>query len=111
MLNRNEGYFLVEMVLSMAAILMAGSFLLPYSIHVRSQLVQSRQDADAIHILYDELMYIRQAGQGSERNLIVKDGFEYNVTVAKDGNDLPREVCVHYEGDHQKDSKKCAYAE
>lgn len=111
MLKKNEGYFLADMVLSLTAILMSAAFLLPSFIHLKGQLVQTRQDAGAVHILYDELLHIRTLGKSSGRAEIVRDNISYELTVTEDESQKPTEVCVRYGGENYKETNKCAFVE
>jgi competence protein ComGE len=109
-MSRNDkGYFFAEMLLSLAAFIMAASALLPYVLYVRSQIVEMREDADASHVLFDELMHLKVAGVGTGRTFVLKDHVRYQVTV-KDDSNSPLEVCVHYESEKQQKSK-CAFSE
>ncbi|GAE45296.1 hypothetical protein [Mesobacillus boroniphilus] len=47
MLRRNDGFFLSEMLLSLAAFLMGSAILLPIAIHVINQTVESEKKATA----------------------------------------------------------------
>lgn len=109
MLQKSDGYFLTEMLLSMAAFIMAAAILLPYAVMVQSQTIQLREDTEALHILYDELMYIKIGGAQSGRESFFKDGVLFEVTV--DESSPLWEVCVHYAAENQKNNTKCAFVE
>lgn len=109
MLQKSDGYFLTEMLLSMAAFFLAAAILLPYAVMVQRQMVQLREDAAALHLLYDELMYIKITGAQSGRGSVLKEEILYDVTV--DDSSPLWEVCVHYASKEQKDSTKCAFVE
>jgi len=109
MLQKSDGYFLTEMLLSMAAFIMAAAILLPYIIMVQRQTMQLREDAEALHLLYDELMYIKIAGAQSGRGSFLKDGVLFEVTV--DESSPLWEVCVHYAAKNQKNITECASVE
>lgn len=110
MLRKNEGFFLAEMLISMAAFIMAISILLPYALYVSRQTVQARQESDAVTILFDELMHIKITGTESERNLIMKNGFQYQVVVSKDASSPDWEVCVRY-GKNGVEERECAFTQ
>jgi competence protein ComGE len=111
MLQKNEGYFLADMLLSLAAFMMASTFLLPYVVYVMSQTIEVRNDAGATQVLFDELMYIKITGTESSRTTIIKNDVLYHVAVDKNDNKPSWEVCIHYEGEKQRDFRKCAYVE
>ncbi|MGA9227102.1 MAG: hypothetical protein WB217_12235 [Mesobacillus sp.] len=111
MLQKNEGYFLAEMVLSLAAFVMAASIILPFALMVISQTEQQREDVTATHVLFDELMYIKITGAESGRGSVIGDGVLFDVAVHKDNLSTSWEVCVYYAGENQKENEKCAFVE
>lgn len=111
MSQKNKGYFLAEMLLTIAAFLMAAAIILPYSVFIITQIVQIREDAGAVHLLFDELMHIKASGKESGRTLEVKHNLFYQVLVFKDDSGNILEVCIQYVGENQKNIKKCAFVE
>lgn len=111
MLSKNEkGFFLADMLLSLAAFLMASTILLPLAVAVIGKTADVRTDEDANSILFDELMYLKIAGTASGRDWISRNGNQYELTVTKDENNSEWEVCVHYES-YQQLKKKCSSTE
>jgi competence protein ComGE len=108
--KKDEGFFLADMLLSLAAFVMAAAILLPMAIFVIGQTIDLRKDEEASTILYDELMYLKIAGEDSGRNLIILNGTHYEVTVSKNGEDAHWEVCVQYESARQH-NQKCSITE
>lgn len=111
MFRKCEGYFLAEMLLSLAALIMAASVLLPIAIHVLNQTIELRKEADAGNILFDELMHIKISGTDSGRVSIQQNGINYRVAIAKSEDNSAWEVCIHYEGEQQQYYKKCGFTE
>lgn len=111
MLRKSDGYFLAEMILSLAAFVMAASIILPFVLTLISQTVQIREDTAAAHVLFDELMYIKITGAQSGRGSVFRDGVLFDVAVYKDIINKSWEVCVHYAGENQKENEKCAFVE
>lgn len=109
MLRRNDGFFLSEMLLSLAAFLMGSAILLPIAIHVINQTVESEKKATAINLLYDELMYLKITGTDSGTRQIEQNGDRYEVLVTKI-EDSSWEVCIQYDI-AQKLYEKCAPSE
>jgi competence protein ComGE len=107
---RNDGFFLSEMLLSLAAFLMGSAILLPIAIHVINQTVESEKKATAINLLYDELMYVKITGTDSGRRFIEQNGDKYEVVVTKIEEDSSWEVCIHYDIAREK-YEKCAASE
>ncbi|WP_079509728.1 hypothetical protein [Mesobacillus jeotgali] len=108
--KKDEGFFLADMLLSLAAFVMAAAILLPMAILVIGQIVDLRKDGEASTILYDEMMYLKIAGKDSGRKLIIQNGTHYEVTISKNGENAPWEVCVQYESARQQ-SQKCVITE
>jgi competence protein ComGE len=109
MLRKSDGFFFAEMLLSLAAFIMGTIVILPYAKMVISQTVQIRAETAAIHILYDELMYMKINGMNSERKSVVQQGIFYETRVK---TDYPfTEVCIHYNVEHQKENQKCSIVE
>lgn len=112
MLRKSDGYFLAEMLLSMAAFIMAASIILPFALMVISQTVQLREDSAASHVLFDELMYMKITGAESARGSVLREGVLFETAVYKDNINGSWEVCVQYDGEnHQKENEKCAFVE
>jgi competence protein ComGE len=107
---RNDGFFLSEMLLSLAAFLMGSAILLPIAIHIINQTVEHDKKVTAINLLYDELMYLKITGTDSGRRLIEQNGHQYEVVVTKIEEDSSWEVCIHYDI-AQKQYENCAPAE
>lgn len=107
---KNDGFFLSEMLLSLAAFFMGTAILLPIAIHVIDRTVESRKVAAARHILYDELMYLKITGIDSRRGSILQNGDQYDVVVTQIEGNSSVEVCIHYDI-AQKRQKECAISE
>jgi competence protein ComGE len=107
---RNDGFFLSEMLLSLAAFLMGSAILLPIAIHVINQTVESEKKATAINLLYDELMYLKITGTSSDRRHIEQNGDWYEVVVTNIEVDSSWEVCIHYDI-AENQYEKCATSE
>lgn len=111
MLQRDKGFFLAELLLSLAALIMAISILLPYSVFVISQIIQLRQEEEAFQLLYNELHQIKALGTTTGRSFIHVNGVQYKINAVTDDNQSYREVCIQFEGEHKKNHKICAAVE
>lgn len=109
MLRKNDGFFLAEMLLSLAAFIVGTIVLLPAANMVISQILQTRAETAAIHILYDELMYIKINGLESDRKTVNLQGYFFETRVYKDSQST--EVCIHFKSENQKETRKCAKVE
>jgi competence protein ComGE len=110
MLKKSDGFFLVEMLLSLSAFTMATLIILPYASMVTSQILQDRAEIAATHFLYDELMYIKIRGMESSRRSALRQGIIYQTSVHKDPLTASTEVCIYFTV-NQKDKQKCAVVE
>ena len=111
MLLKNDGFFLSEMLLSLAAFFMGAAILLPIAIQVVNQTIETERNAAASHLLYDELMYLKITGTNSGRGSIIQNGDRYEIKVEKNEEDSSWEVCVQYDDYSHKQQKKCASSE
>lgn len=107
---RNDGFFLSEMLLSLAAFFMGAAILLPIAILLVDQTVESKKNEAASNLLYDELMYMKITGTNSGRRYIEQNGERYEVVVTKVEGESSWEVCIQYDI-AQKKLEKCAPAE
>ncbi len=110
MWRKSEGFFLADMLLSLAAFVLASAVLLPLAIMVIEKTADVRTEGEASAILFDELMYLKITGEVSGRDWIAQNGNRYELTVTNDENDSAWEVCVHYETGRQS-YKKCSSTE
>ena len=111
MLSRNDGFFLSEMLLSLAAFFMGAAILLPIAIQIVNQTVESEKSVAASHLLYDELMYMKIEGTYSGREYFIQNGDRYNIKVTKNEGDSSWEVCIEYVDYAHQQQKKCAASE
>jgi competence protein ComGE len=107
---KNDGFFLGEMLLGLAAFFMGAAVLLPIAIQVINQTLESEEKAAASNFLYDELMYLNITGTPSGRESIIEDGNRYEVEVIKIEGDSMWEVCILYDIAQER-RKKCASTE
>ncbi|WP_226642505.1 hypothetical protein [Mesobacillus subterraneus] len=108
---KNDGFFLSEMLLSLAAFFMGTAILLPIAILVVNQTIESEKSVTASHLIYDELMYLKIEGTYSGREYIIQNGDRYDIKVTKNEGDTSWEVCVLYVDYANQQQKKCAPSE
>lgn len=108
---RNDGFFLSEILLSLAAFFMGAAILVPIATHVINQSMESNRKAEASHLLYDELMYLKITGTNTGRGYIIQNGNRFDINVTKNEGDSSWEVCIYYDDIAQKQQKKCAPSE
>ncbi|MBM4762275.1 hypothetical protein [Bacillus sp. B15-48] len=110
---KNDGFFFAEILLSLSAWLLATSILLPLTMLLLGQSVQVRQEADAIHLLYDQLQQLKFNPEHMTGDSVeVVGGTVYTITMNRQDSDSIVEVCVEFEGFFQNEkSRKCGLVE
>ena len=108
---RNDGFFLAELLLSLSAWLIATSILLPLSIFLIGQSVQLRQEADALHYLFDRLQQFKFNNEILIDDSVEKNGTVFIFKVIDHGPDSAEEVCVKFVSYFEKEISTCALAE
>src|SRR5687767_6054011 len=99
MFRKNDGFFLVELLLSLSTWLIALGFLLPYIIQVTSQLEGLELEKTATHILYDELEKMKVDGSTGSNISVTRNGVIYEVETSESEAGL--EVCISYKDSSQ----------
>jgi type II secretory pathway pseudopilin PulG len=100
-LLKNKGFFLAELILSLAAWLVAAGVLFPLFLHASGQAEDNRKSSAAVQVLYE---YLQMKAAGSAP--VLENHESYPVEeVELDG--LAVEVCVHYEKKGRQKEKIC----
>ena len=105
MFRKNDGFFLVELLLSLSTWLIALGFLLPYIIQVTNQSEGLELEKTATHILYDELEKMKVDGSTGSNKSVTRNGVIYEVE--KRTSETVVEVCISYQDSSQTDCEKC----
>jgi competence protein ComGE len=105
MLRRNEGFFLLELLLSLSTWLIALGILLPYMIHITNQSLTLELEKTATHLLYDELEKMKVEGITATNKTVTRNGVTYEVKSRASGGAL--EVCVLFKDHKQTNFEKC----
>jgi competence protein ComGE len=104
MLRKNDGFFLVELLLSFSTWLIALGIVLPYVIQVTNQAIQLELEKTATHILYDELEKRKVFGSTVNNKTVTRNGVSYEVEWRTAEANL--EVCVVFQNANQT-CEKC----
>lgn len=75
-------------------------------IHVNKQLVQVKQDTEAIHLLYEAMQGYLVEGFMENHENINRNGCLYDIIWSENDEHTP-EVCVRYQNSFKKDVNRC----
>jgi competence protein ComGE len=93
MLRSTKGYFLLELLLSLSALLMLCLYLLPLIIELREQSHQLELESRVRQIMFEELQ-AKLINKGTFTNYSsIQNGVEYKI-IWKDRGADQKEVCV-----------------
>lgn len=93
MLKSTKGYFLLELLLSLSALLMLCLYLLPLIIELREQSHQLELESRVRQIMFEELQ-TKLINKGKFTNYSsIQNGVEYKI-IWKDREADQKEVCV-----------------
>lgn len=95
MLQRNDGYFLAELLLSLSSWLLMTGLMLPMVMFVWEQSAQLQLDNTATHLLYDALESHIVEGVSTEGKLVHLNGTVYEIRWSGEMSDT--KVCVEYD--------------
>jgi competence protein ComGE len=112
MLSKNDGFFLLELLLSLSAWFMISLFFIPLLIELKSQSVQLELDKKVTHLLYEELQ-ANLINNGVATNYsVTHNGLEYKINWRDTPGSSQKEVCVKVEENAIfAKSEKCATPE
>ena len=112
MLRSNNGFFLIELLLSLSALLMLALFFIPLLVDLNTQSQQLEREKLAEQLLYEELNALVINSTLSPSHSIARNGNEYTITWVSDPPDSQKEVCVTIEKkDRYPEKTICRFAE
>lgn len=97
MLQSNKGFFLLELLLSLSALLMLSLYLLPILMEIRHQSMQLEIENTSRKIMYEELQAKLIDGQTFIGYTIIRNKVEYKIIWNETGALGQKEVCVKVE--------------
>jgi competence protein ComGE len=103
MLYKSNGFFLVELLLSLSVWLILTLFLLPMYIQVSKQSLNTQYSREATKLLYDSLQEAILTGNVQDGLTVQRKGKSFTVTKVMSG----QEVCVRYEDAFKKETLIC----
>lgn len=103
MLYKTNGFFLIELLLSLSIWMVLTLFLLPMFIQVSKQSLNTQYSREASKILYDSLQEVVFTGAIKDHLTVQRKGKLFTVTEEASKN----EVCVRYENSFEKEVLIC----
>ncbi|MGS2776064.1 competence type IV pilus minor pilin ComGE [Robertmurraya sp. GLU-23] len=103
MLYKTNGFFLVELLLSLSIWLVLTLFLLPMYIQVSKQSLNNQYSREASKILYDSLQEAMFTGVIKDQLTVQRKGKSFTLIKEVSKN----EVCVSYENSFKKEVLIC----
>lgn len=97
MLLKNDGFFLLELLLSLSAWFMLGMFFMPILIELSNQSQQLVRDKKAVLFLFEELQANLTEDRTNSNYSIFHNGTEYKIYWKQSSVIGQKEVCVKVE--------------
>ncbi|WP_413308850.1 competence type IV pilus minor pilin ComGE [Bacillus sp. 1P10SD] len=97
MFPNSKGFFLLELLLSLSALLVISMFLLPIYIQVREQSHQVEIENIARKFMYEELQARMMDHNNFNNYSLVQDGIEYQIFWKNSLENSGKVVCVKVE--------------
>ncbi|MBL4951419.1 hypothetical protein JK635_04080 [Neobacillus sp. YIM B02564] len=98
MLKNNKGFFLLELLLSLAAVFMIGIYLIPLFIDLREQSINLEMEKKARQIMYEELQAKLNDSQAYTSGSLSQNGVNYQIHWNDRNENGLKEVCVSADG-------------
>lgn len=108
MLQKSNGFFLVEQLLSLSTLLVICLFFLPKWLSLSEQAEELQKEKQAISILFEELNSHLGNEAAFVNHLIFLNGQKYEVVWREDSITGEKEVCVQLDA---QDKDKKAFCE
>ncbi|WP_040208033.1 competence type IV pilus minor pilin ComGE [Neobacillus jeddahensis] len=97
MLRSNNGFFLLELLLSLSALLLLSLYLLPLLMELRAESQQLEINKTAQRIMFEELQAKVIDNQAYTDYTIIQNRIVYKIIWIDSGLDSKKEVCVKVE--------------
>lgn len=93
----NRGFFLLELLLSLSALLMICLFFIPLLIDLRSQSAKLEVETMARQLVYEELQASLHHNRTDANYTVIQNGIGYHLYWTDSGITGLKEVCVEVE--------------
>lgn len=100
---RNDGFYMAELILSLAGWLLIAGILMPFIMQVKKQTIQIQQRVEALHLLSESIQTVLIERPESINRTVEKNGIVYQVVWLGEGS----EVCITYEDIQQTNNQYC----
>ncbi|WP_066064276.1 hypothetical protein [Neobacillus soli] len=97
MLRNDKGFFLLELLLSLSALLMISLYLLPLLMDLRGQSKQVEIENKARQLMYEELQAKLIDSRTLTNYTFIQNKVEYKIIWSDPGAASQKEVCVKVE--------------
>jgi competence protein ComGE len=97
MLKRSNGFFLLELLLSLSALLIICLFLLPLLIQLRDESQELELETNARKLMYEELQANLISNRQTPNFTSIQNGVEYQINWKDNESAGQKEVCVRIE--------------
>lgn len=114
MLRKSEGFFLLELLLSLSAWLMLCLYFIPLLIDLSNQSWQLEIENKARQLMFEELQGKLLDGATFTNYSVVNNGILYEINWADSSLDIQKEVCVRVEKNSNSfllDTEQCGVLE
>ena len=111
MLLKNKGFFLIELLLSLSALIMIFLTFIPLLIDLKNQAWKLEIEQQSYQFLYEELQASIINGQTSPTHSISRNGIEYQISWRDTAVFGLKEVCIKVENPLYFEEKKCIQSE
>ncbi|PLR76488.1 hypothetical protein CU633_16130 [Bacillus sp. V3-13] len=108
-MQKNKGFFLAELLLSLSAWVLVASILLPAAMKLAGQSSTLQQETAALQLLYEELQMLASDGASLREYDAGRNGTSFHVYPKL--NSTRTEVCVEFESLYHEEIIKCAPVE
>jgi competence protein ComGE len=98
MLWKNDGFFLLELLVSLSAWFMLGMFFMPLLMELTIQSQQLVRDKKAVQFLFEELQANLTEDRTNSNYSIHHNGTEYKIYWRQLSGNGQKEACVKIEG-------------
>lgn len=91
-LRKSDGFYLAELVISLAGWMIIASLLVPYIIQVKKQTIAVEERSEAFRLLHESVQTVLIEEPESINHMVVKGETVYEIF--QEGE---REICIRYE--------------
>lgn len=100
---KSDGFYMAELMLSLAGWLLIAGFFVPYIIYVKKQTIQVEEQSQAYHLLYETMQTVLIEHPGAVNSTVIKGGTTYKI-IWQEG---AREICIRYEDIFEQNNQLC----